>query len=116
LARIGSLATFQLRIIRSTSKRGGQSVDTDSIGPVNIIIGIPNINTSSGCWRDGGRSGKVGDTGSRSLAGIFTLATFELGIVHYTAIGNGASIDTDSIGPVNIAIGIPGIRSSGSRG
>jgi hypothetical protein len=115
LSGVGTLATLELGIVGGSTTGGGESVDTVTIGPVNIIVGIPDINSSSSSRRDGRRGREVGKTGSRSLSSIFTLATFELGIVDNASNWYRSGVDTLSYGPVG-TVRIPSVRSSRGSG
>jgi hypothetical protein len=114
LAGVGSLATFELGVVNGTAIGSRHGVDTLSVGPSEVKVGIPGVGSSRGGGRDGGRSGEHGKTGSRSLLGVLSLATFELGVINDGSAGGGESVDTVTIGVVDITIGVVGINSSSS--
>jgi hypothetical protein len=116
LTGILSLTTLEFSIINNNTIRSRQGVDTISRSIIHIRSLVIRINSTGSRRRDGGRSGKVGNTGPGSLGSILALAAVKLSIVDGTAIGSRHGILTDTIGKVDIVIGIPGVRSSRGSG
>jgi hypothetical protein len=112
LAWISTFAALELAVVNLAATGCRQGVDTHTISPVQVEVSIPSINTSVWSGRNGRRSRKVGETGSRCLSSIGTLAALELRSICGGAVGSGQSVDAVAKGPVNIRGLVPDVNTS----
>jgi hypothetical protein len=94
----------------------GHLVDTVALGEVDIVIGIPHVGASGDGGRNSGRIRERLETGSSGLGGILALAAGKLGGVNTAAHGSRCLVLTDTLGEVEIVVGVPGVGTSGSGG
>jgi hypothetical protein len=116
LARVSSLAACEHRVVDGTAVGNRTFIDTNSIGPVLIVVRVPNIKSIGSCGTGRWGRWKGLKTVTGRLARVSSLAACEHSVVDGTAIGNRTFVDTNSIGPVLIVVSVPNIKSIGSGG